>query len=426
MSESASPAALSPGALLRIPNFRTLFLGQIISDFGDALTQLTVLLYINRVTGGDTQALALLLIALALPMATLGLAAGAFVDRWDRKRVMIISNLLRMALVMGFLLAAATEQIWLIYPVAFLHSTVGSFFAPARGATIPRVVPPEGLLSANSLGQISAVFFRVLGTAAAGFLVGSLNNFTLPFVIDSLTFLISALLLTQLKLEKRGNAAAPGQATLRLILGEMRLGLSTILHRRELVGTVVALAVTMLGLGAVNVLLAPMLVNEMKLPETWFGALELAQSSAMIIGGTLVAFLASRMKATTIVSFGLMALGLILGLMAPIKAVWQLFPILFGLGLVVTPVTAATTTILQTNASDEVMGRVAAALNAVVSTANLISMALAGVLAAWLGTRQVFLLSGAVVVLAGVMALGIFRGTTISANEARLPVASES
>ncbi|MBK9051948.1 MAG: MFS transporter [Chloroflexi bacterium] len=287
-------------------------------------------------------------------------------------------------------------------------------------------MPPEGLLSANSLGQISAIFFRVLGTAAAGFLVGSLNNFTLPFIIDSLTFLISALLLTQLKLEKRGDAAALGQATVRLILHEMRLGISTILHRRELVGTVVALAVTMLGLGAVNVLLAPMLVNEMKLPETWFGALELAQSSAMIIGGTLVAFLASRLKATTIVSFGLIALGCILGLMAPINAVWQLFPILFGLGLVVTPVTAATTTILQTNASDEVMGRVAAALNAVVSTANLISMALAGVLAAWLGTRQVFLLSGAVVVLAGVVAWGIFRGTTLSGNEAPLPVASES
>ena len=426
MSDSTSPPALSPGALLRIPNFRTLFVGQIISDFGDALTQLTVLLYINRVTGGNTQALALLLIALALPTATLGLAAGAFVDRWDRKRVMIISNLLRMVLVMGFLLAAATNQIWLIYPVAFLHSTVGSFFAPARGATIPRVVPPEGVLSANSLGQISAIFFRVLGTAAAGFLVGSLNNFTLPFVIDSLTFLISALLLTQLRLDKRGDAAAMGQATVRLILHEMRLGISTILHRRELVGTVVALAVTMLGLGAVNVLLAPMLVNEMKLPETWFGALELAQSSAMIIGGTLVAFLASRLKATTIVSFGLIALGCILGLMAPINAVWQLFPILFGLGLVVTPVTAATTTILQTNASDEVMGRVAAALNAVVSTANLISMALAGVLAAWLGTRQVFLLSGAVVVLAGVVAWGIFRGTTLSGNEAPLPVASES
>ena len=425
MSESASAPTLSPGDLLRIPNFRTLFLGQIISDFGDAITQLTVLLYINRVTGGDTQALALLLIALALPMATLGLVAGVFVDRWDRKRVMIISDLLRMVLVGGFLIAAATEQIWLIYPVAFLHSTVGAFFAPARGATIPRIVPPAGLLSANSLGQISAVFFRVLGTAAAGFLVGSLNNFALPFVIDSLTFLASALLLTGLKLEKRGDAAAIGQATVRLILREMRLGLSTILHRRELVGTLVALAVTMLGLGAVNVLLAPMLVNELKLPETWFGALELAQSSAMIIGGTLVAFLANRLKATTIVSFGLMALGLILGLMAPINAIWQLFPILFAIGLVVTPVTAATTTILQTNASDEVMGRVAAALNAVVSTANLISMALAGVLAAWVGTRNVFLLSGAVVVLAGVVALGIFRGVAQPLDNEPLIVAGE-
>ena len=424
MSASASSPALSPGDLLRIPNFRTLFLGQIISDFGDAITQLTVLLYINRVTGGDTQALALLLIALALPSATLGLVAGVFVDRWDRKRVMIASDLLRMVLVGGFLLAAATEQIWLIYPVAFLHATIGSFFTPARGAVIPRIIPPAGLLTANSLGQISAVFFRVLGTAAAGFLVGSLDNFTLPFLIDSLTFLASALLLLRLKLEKRDNAAA-SQITVRLILQEMRLGLSTILHRRELIGTLVALSVTMLGLGAVNVLLAPMLVNELKLPETWFGALEFAQSSAMIIGGMLVAFLASRLKATTIVSFGLIGLGLVLSLIAPINAIWQLFPILFIVGLMVTPVSAATTTIIQSNTSDAMMGRVGSALYATINTASLVSMALAGVLAAWVGTRNVFWLSGAVVVLAGIVALGIFRGTDIPQPENPLTLAED-
>lgn len=423
MSESSS--TLSILDLLKIPNFRTLWSGQIVSDFGDALTQLTLLLYINRVTSGNTEAIALLLIALALPMATVGLAAGVFVDRWDRKRVMIVSDMLRAVLVGGFLLAAATEQLWLIYLTGFLHSTVGSFFTPARGAVVPRIIPPKGLLTANSLSQMSHVFFRVLGTAAAGFLVGSLDNFTLPFVIDALTFLISALVLTRLTLEKRDAAARQAQATLRLIFNQLSDGMSTILHQRVLSGTLIVLSVTMLGLGAVNVLLAPMLVNELKLPETWFGGLELAQSSAMILGGLLVVVLARYLKATTIVSLGLIFLGLVLGLFAPVNHIWQLFPILFLIGLLVTPVTASVTTILQSNATDEVMGRVSAALNAAISTANLLSMALAGMVAAQVGTRNVFLLSGLVVMAAGFAAALIFRNVIPSVISDQSPIASQ-
>jgi MFS family permease len=420
---SQSDSTLSISDLLKIPNFRTLWAGQIVSDFGDALTQLTLLLYINRVTEGNTKAIALLLIALALPMATVGLAAGVFVDRWDRKRVMIVSDVLRAVLVGGFIVAAATEQLWLIYLTGFLHSTVGSFFTPARGAVVPRIIPPEGLLTANSLTQISHIFFRVLGTAAAGFLVGSLDNFTLPFIIDGVTFVISALVLTQLKVERRVAAAA--QTTLRLIFEQLRVGMSTILRQRVLSGTLIVLSVTMLGLGAVNVLLAPMLVNELKLPETWFGALEFAQSSAMILGGILVAVLARYVKATTVVSLGLIGLGLVLGLFAPVNHIWQLFPILFLIGLLVTPVTASVTTILQTNASDEVMGRVSAALNAAITTANLLSMALAGVVAAQVGTRNVFLLSGLVVMMAGFAAAFIFRNVMTPVVSEQLAVSSE-
>ena len=419
---SQSDSTLTITDLLKIPNFRTLWAGQIVSDFGDALTQLTLLLYINRVTEGNTKAIALLLIALALPMATVGLAAGVFVDRWDRKRVMIVSDVLRAVLVGGFIVAAATEQLWLIYLTGFLHSTVGSFFTPARGAVVPRIIPPEGLLTANSLTQISHIFFRVLGTAAAGFLVGSLDNFTLPFIIDGVTFVISALVLTQLKVERRVAAAA--QTTLRLIFEQLRVGMSTILRQRVLSGTLIVLSVTMLGLGAVNVLLAPMLVNELKLPETWFGALEFAQSSAMILGGILVAVLARYVKATTVVSLGLIGLGLVLGLFAPVNHIWQLFPILFLIGLLVTPVTASVTTILQTNASDEVMGRVSAALNAAITTANLLSMALAGVVAAQVGTRNVFLLSGLVVMMAGFAAAFIFRNVMTPVVSEQLAVSS--
>ena len=127
---SDQPTAISARDLLKIRNFRLLWGGQIVSNFGDAITQLTLILYINRITDGSTQAIAGLLIALALPMATLGLVAGVFVDRWDRKRTMIVSDLLRGILTLGFVAAAVWQQLWLIYLLAFLHATVSSFFGP--------------------------------------------------------------------------------------------------------------------------------------------------------------------------------------------------------------------------------------------------------------------------------------------------------
>lgn len=80
---------ISARALLSIPDFRFLWAGQAVSNFGDAITHLTLVLYINHITGGSTQAIAWLLIALAIPMTTVGLVAGVFVDRWQRRRVMI-------------------------------------------------------------------------------------------------------------------------------------------------------------------------------------------------------------------------------------------------------------------------------------------------------------------------------------------------
>lgn len=414
MNDPTSSPAISARDLLKIRNFRLLWGGQIVSNFGDAITHLTLVLYINRLTDGDTQAIAWLLIALALPMATLGLAAGVFVDRWDRKRVMIISDLLRGVLTLGFVAAAAWQQLWLIYLLAFLHATIGSFFAPARGAVIPLVVPQQGLLAANSLSQTTFVFIRVVGTAVAGFLVGTLNTFTPAFLIDAATFFISALFIVRLILpETDGQDAAEKPAiNAKLILAELGEGIKLVAGSRILIGVMIAISITMLGLGAVNVLLAPMLVNEMGLPETWFGGIELAQTLGMILSGVTITALAARFKPTSLISGALIALGVILAFFAAIQNIWQMFPAMFIIGLASPPINAGISTILQTNVDNQILGRVTGAIHAVMQTSNLLSMFLAGAVATAVGTRNVFLISGIIVVIAGLASAQIFRGYT--------------
>ncbi|MCB8944309.1 MAG: MFS transporter [Ardenticatenaceae bacterium] len=422
--ETQNPPEITARDLLRIRDFRLLWLGQIISNFGDSVTHLTLVLFINRITGGDAQAIAWLLIALALPTAVFGLIAGVFVDRWNRKHVMVMSDGLRAALTLGFIIAAATGQIWLIYLLAFGHATVSAFFAPARSAVIPRVVPKEGLLAANSLSQMSVVFFRVLGTGVAGFLVGTLDTFTTAFIIDAITFVLSALLIWQLKVQTQ-TAVTTTPPSVRHVFTQLRDGLSLIAHSRILIGVMMAGGVAMLGIGALNVLLAPMVVNDLGLPETWFGALEFAQVAAMIISGALVTVLAAKFKPTTLASSGLFLTGWVILPLAFVTHIWQLFPILFALGLLATPLNAGVATLVQTAVSDEILGRISSALNTVIQTASLISMFFAGTVAALVGVRNVFLISGIIVILSGLVAVRIFSGQ-LTTNSEQLSISNET
>src|SRR5215212_11613152 len=112
-SRDAQEQALGVREMLKFRDFRLLWLGQIISDFGDGLTTLALFILVNQLTG-STAALATMAIVLAIPQVTFGLLAGVYVDRWDRKRIMILSDLLRGGMVLGFIGAVASGQIWLL------------------------------------------------------------------------------------------------------------------------------------------------------------------------------------------------------------------------------------------------------------------------------------------------------------------------
>ncbi|NJN44089.1 MAG: MFS transporter [Anaerolineae bacterium] len=179
---------------------------------------------------------------------------------------------------------------------------------------------------------------------------------------------------------------------------------------RILAGTILALAVTMLGLGAVNILLVPLIVNDLQIPETWFAVVEFAQASAMILSGGLVVALSAKFKPTQILAVSFLGVGLVIGLIAGVTAAWHLILILFAAGWFITPLQASAQTIAQTAVPDEVRGRTGAANNAFLTTANLISMAAAGLLADAVGVRNVFIISGIVVASAGLVAALMFRG----------------
>jgi MFS family permease len=411
---TAAPA-LSARQVLRIPDFRRIFVGQLVSDFGDALTMLALLLLVNELTG-STAALALMAIMLALPQVTIGVVAGVYVDRWDRRKVMLAADLLRAALVLGFLLVRSTDTLWLLYVLALAQAAVGTFFTPARTAFVPQIVPREGLLAANSLNQGGRLVAGVLGTGTAGVIVGLFGTTWPAFVIDSLTFAISFLFVLRVTASGRvslGGAADQASGVLRSVLD----GLRVVAGSRLLTGTLVSAGVVMLGLGAVNVLFVPLLINDLRVPATWFGAIELAQTSSMILAAALLATLLARAGATRVLTATMAGTALIIALLAGVTDVWQVIVLLFAVGWLVTPLQAAVTTIIQTETSVQVRGRVAALLSSTFSTAAVVSMALAGIFGQLVGVRAVFLLAAGVVALAALVGLVLFRGARSGASD---------
>jgi MFS family permease len=397
--------------LLQIHDFRRLWSAQVISDFGDNLTFITLLFVVQRLTG-STVALAGLTIAITLPSLVFGLLSGVYVDRWDRRKVMIASDVLRGLLVLCFVLVQSADAIWIMYTIAFAQASIGTLFNPARGAFLPHIVGTDRLLAANSVSQSSRIVFNLLGTGAAGVLAGLLDDLSVAFVIDSATFLTSAWMVSRIR--TTGTAGSPEATAPGRLWQDLFAGFAVIRRSRPLTGVLVTAAVAMLGLGAVNVLLVPLVVEELVISESWFGLLEASQVVGMIISGALVAFLAARLRASTLITVGMAAIGVVIGAISGVQQVWHLMIVLFLAGLSVTPVQSAAATLTQTLVSDEMRGRVGASLSSLVSAANVASMGAAGVVAAAVGVRNVFVLAGAITLAAGLLSWLVFRGADLA------------
>lgn len=390
--------------LLQIRDFRYLWSAQVLSDFGDNLTALTLLILIQRLTG-STVAIAGLMVAIALPTLLFGTLAGVYVDRIDRRRAMLVSDLLRAVVVLAFLFVRSPEMLPAIYAIAFVQAAIGTVFNPARAAFLPRIVEPERLLAANSVSQTSRIVFNLLGTGAAGVLAAVGDTLAPAFIVDSATFFISFLLISRIR--TAGDPEVGEQPS--KVWAEMKAGFRVMISSRPLRAVLISLSVTMLGLGAVNVLFVPFLIEDLMVSEAFLGAIEASQVAGMVISGSVVAVLAAKLRPSSLVSVGLVGVGVFVGAISGTAAVWQVMVLLFLVGLSVGPVQAGANTLSQTLIDDSMRGRVGGALSTLVSAANVVSMGLAGVAAASIGTRNVFVVSGSFVLFAGFLALWLFR-----------------
>jgi MFS family permease len=410
----AEPTARPMGNrdVLRLPEFRKLFAAQAISDVGDGMTFMALMLLVNDLTHSPA-ALAVLSIAVAVPSMVGGVIAGAYADRLDRRRIMIASDAVRAVLVLVFVIAGTVECLPILFVVAFLQAAVGTLFSPSRGALIPKVVSREGLMAANGLGQLSRMIGGLVGTGLTG-VIFALSGAAWPvFVLDAATFVASVLIVLRVDPALGRVPEHPAGAPRQGVRASAVEGLRIIGRSPTLVATVAGLAIAMLGLGAVNVLFVPFLIDVLHESAAWAGPLEAAQTISMVLASGLVAGLATRASHQSIVVGSLVGVGAMIGLLSVAPGAPAVLVIMFVVGWFVTPLQAATQTIIMTTTSDEVRGRVIGAFQASMSTTTIASTATAGILASVVGVRAVHLGGGLVCLAAALLTAVLFRADRV-------------
>lgn len=395
--------------VLRRGPFVRLLAGQFVSQLGDGLIYLSLIIMLNRLLSEKEAAAAIgiLLICQTAPRVLFGLLAGVYVDRLDRKRLMIIADVARGGLVLACLLVTGPETIWVYYVCAALLSTLSAVFAPAKSASLPHLVTKDQLLIANTLSQTSFYIALTTGTALSGVLIGAFNSPVPAIVFDALSFGVSAIFIASLPLPHQPVEAAPDQRAGR-VWADLKEGLRFVAGQRLLVGSIMGFAVTMLGAGATNVLFVPFVVNDLGLSETWVGFIDLTQVMGMVLINLFVARIAARYSPAVIFGAGIVGLGLSIAITGWVQAAWILFPLSVLWGLTLAPVQASAATIVQ-NVPDAVRGRTVSATETIVGIANVASMALAGLAGSVIGARSSFIAGGFIAALGGVLAWWLMR-----------------
>lgn len=385
--------------------FRRLWLGQIASQFGDRLTQLMLIAVAGTRFPGSTLALSKVMAWTVIPAFLVSPFAGAFVDRWDRRRTMLVCDLARSVCVTALPIVAGWPQLTPTYGLVFLLFAIACFFLPARLALTPSLVAPGELVAANSLMTTSGMIASAVSWLAGGFLVERMG-----LVGSALTamasYLGSALCIARLHPPPPSPAAPPRPWAL---LAEVREGFQCTVrqpHARFVLGV---LFLVMGTGGAVFVVTTVLLQQALGSITRDLGVFGVTLALGLFLGTVGYGRFGSTWRkpvliAACLVTIGGALLGFAWGVgMARRWAAGGVSSILFGMG--VAPIGIAVNTMIHEFVHDRLRGRVFSIMGIVMNAALLIGLWLAGAVAECVTPFQTLVAIGAALIAVGVLGL---------------------
>jgi len=368
-------------------NLQLLFTGQIISAFGDWLYVVALVVLVYDLTQSAT-AVALLTFVRLLPYAIFLPLTGLLADRWDRRRMMIGADLGRAVSMLGLLLVRSPDTVWIAFPLVFATTSLSSLFRPAMDAIVPAVVPNEDeLVDANTLLSQMEALALVLGPAVGGLLV-ALGRPQTAFLLNTMTFLVSAGTLALMRVSPREAPAREEEAGW---WANTSAGFYFLFRQNEgvLAAFTIAIAGQTLFGGAFWSLGVVLAEQEFGLGSEGAGYLNAAYGLGGLLGGFVVRPVVAKLRLAQAFIVGTLVSSIIAGLFGLSPAGAMPFVILMLLGLSDVFGDIAGTTVIQTATPSELLGRVFGAFGSLLVFAMLVgALAVGPMIDAW-GARTV-------------------------------------
>lgn len=409
--------------VLRRRNFALLWFGQLISTIGDLVLIVALPFYVYQLSGSVLQT-GLMFIVETLPRIFFGSLAGVFVDRWNRRLTMIVSDTARAAILLLLLFVHAKEMLWLVYVVACVQTIVGLFFNPAYYAITPSLVDEEQLTAANSLEAFSDAITRFIGPPLGGILFGLLGLASVV-ALDSASFLFSALMILCIVLPRpvateaeKVETEAPTGSLWTKVWREWLDGLRAVREDRVVTSIFATMGAFMLAQGIINVVLLVFVKVVLKGDASTYGWLITTQGIGTLLG-SLVATRVSKLLHPAYLLF------ICLGIGGTLFLLFFNFPS-FLLGLLLIPIIGVAAiialvtiqTLLQKVVTDKYRGRVFGAYGTTVALAMLLGMLIASSTGDWLGATLLLDGAGGLILLGSLIALIMLRNHKVSVQQA--------
>jgi len=392
-------------------SFLMIWVGQIFSVIGSIVVQFALVWWVTKLTGSAT-VLATASIAAILPGVLLGPIAGAYVDRWNRRLVMIIADglIALVSLWLAYLFWSGQMQVWHVYVVMLARAVGGSFHWPAMQASISLIVPEEHLTRAAGLNQTLMGVQNIIGPPLGALLLGLLPLYGV-MLVDVGTAALAILPLLFVHIPQPSAVARPASDDASIVApvrssiwADVRQGLSYVWNWPGL-RLVVMMAVIINFVLVPATSLTPLLITEhFKGQAIELGWLNSAWGIGVVLGGLVLSVWGGfrRRVYTSLAGLTLLGGGFTMVGLAPATAFWLAIAGNFLAGFMNPITNGPLFAVLQATVAPEMQGRVFTVLGSLTSAMAPVSLAIAGPIADMVGVRAWYVVGGLMCVVLGV------------------------
>ena len=373
-------------------SWNLLLAGGTISSTGDYVFDTTMVLWIGTVIAKGQSwapvAVSGVIIAAAVPAILIGPLAGVFVDRWDRRRIMLVSEICRAVLCLALLPLAwpsvaghvgRPAELILIYVVVFGLNAFGQFANPARFTLVFSIVDPADQAQASGLGMASMALAGIIGPPIAAPLL-FVFGVQWALVIDAVSYIVSFAAIVLVSFPAGVVAPTAGQEHAGFV-SEFRAGIRFFATSNLLIAITIGVVIATLGTGVINSLNVFFVTDNLHVAAKWYGTLGLADGIGAVLGALATGVVVAKIAPKQLFWSALVAGGILVVAYSRMSVLIAAIVLLVLIGMVVGTLNGAIQPMVLGAVPQEMLGRVVSVFTPLQQLATITSTAVAGVLA---------------------------------------------